>query len=52
MRISSAGSTRQRVTADIKRRRGIGVVPAAAALRSHVTYGERLRTIGNKAVVS
>ena len=52
MRTSPTSSTGQRVTADIKRRRGIGVVPAAAALRSHVTYGERLRTIGDKAIIS
>ena len=52
MRFSTAGGTRQGVTADIKCRRCIGVISSASALRPHVAYAERLLTVGDKSVVS
>ena len=51
MGFSSTSSTGQRVAADIKGRRGIGIVPAAAAPHAHIPHGERLLAVGDKAVI-
>ena len=52
MRFSPAGGSRQGITADIKRRRCVGVISSTSALRPHVAYAERLLTVGDKSVVS
>ena len=52
MRLSTAGGARLGVAADIKRRRCVGVISSASALRPHVTYAERLLAVGYKSGVS
>ena len=52
MGISTAGSSRHGVTADIKRRRCVGIISSASALRPHVAYAERLLAVGDKSGVS
>ena len=51
MGISSTSGARFGIAADIKGRRGIGIVPTAAALNAHIPHGERLLAVGDKAVI-
>lgn len=51
MSLPAAGRTGRRVAADVKCRRCVGIVPPAAALNAHITHGERLLAVGDKAVI-